>query len=212
MTTTPAPSASGERATQGSSAFEFRGGSRYTVILLAVVLPFAWLAVLYFALANLLSEVALERGASKQTETRLEELEREVQALRSELAAAPRTAKSSPLRKSKKPDKSEDELEDAAPEDEPEPEDAPPEDAKAKAAEKVSRKIPQKYAKLSVSQMEKEISKLEESLASLEGSFSNPKVAANPQARKELQAKYAQGKKDLSDLMAAWEIKAEQGQ
>lgn len=81
---------------------------------------------------------------------------------------------------------------------------------KAKSAEKTARKIPHKYAKMSVQQMESEISKLEESLASLEGSFSNPKVAANPQAMKELQAKYAAGKKDLADLMAAWEVKAEQ--
>jgi hypothetical protein len=138
-TPAPAPTAgsSSERATQGSSAFEFRGGPRYTPILLAVVLPFAWLAVLYFALANLLSEVTLERGASKQTETRLEELEHEVQALRSELAGAPRTAKTTPNRKGgKKPSKAEDEEpEDTAPEDE-ELEDAEPVDARAKAAER----------------------------------------------------------------------------
>jgi ATP-binding cassette subfamily F protein 3 len=79
---------------------------------------------------------------------------------------------------------------------------------KQKATTATARKIPHKYAKLSVNQMEAEIAKLEESLASLEGSFTNPKVAANPQAMKELQAKYAQGKKDLADLMSAWEIKA----
>lgn len=83
-------------ATQGSSAFAFRGGPRYTPILLAVVLPFAWLAVLYFALANLLSELALDRNANEASEARLEQLEREVQTLRSELAGAPRTAKQKP--------------------------------------------------------------------------------------------------------------------
>jgi hypothetical protein len=127
------PASASERATQGSSAFEFRGGPRYTPILLAVVLPFAWLAVLYFALANLLSEVTLERGASKKTETRLEELEHEVQALRSELAGAPRTAKSTPNRKTgKKSSKSEDEEpEELPPEEDEEPEDAEPADARA---------------------------------------------------------------------------------
>jgi ATP-binding cassette subfamily F protein 3 len=82
---------------------------------------------------------------------------------------------------------------------------------KAATPAAAARKIPHKFAKLSVQQMEKEIAKLEETLASLEGSFSNPKVASNPQAMKELQGKYDQGKKDLVDLMAAWEIKAEQG-
>jgi hypothetical protein len=139
---TPAapPPAATDRATQGSSAFEFRGGSRYTPILLAVVLPFAWLAVLYFALANLLSEVALDDGASKQTETRIEELEREVKALRSEIAGAPRTGKTTPMRKAgRKPNKA-DELEDVEiggndePDDAAEPDDAD-DDAKAKAAE-----------------------------------------------------------------------------
>jgi ATP-binding cassette subfamily F protein 3 len=79
---------------------------------------------------------------------------------------------------------------------------------KQRAGDATTRKIPHKYAKLSVAQMEKEIGKLEETLASLEGSFSNPKVAANPQAMKELQNKYTLGKKDLAELMAAWEIKA----
>lgn len=82
---------------------------------------------------------------------------------------------------------------------------------KQQAGAASGKKIPHKFAKLSVAQMEKEISKLEETLASLEGSFSNPKVAANPQAMKELQNKYTQGKKDLAELMAAWEIKAGEG-
>jgi hypothetical protein len=100
----PAPAGEGvpgDAATQGSSAFTFRGGRRYTPALLAVVLPFVWLAVLYLALANLLSEHALDRAAARDTEARIEELERELQALRSEIAGAPRTNKSMPTRKSK---------------------------------------------------------------------------------------------------------------
>jgi ATP-binding cassette subfamily F protein 3 len=83
---------------------------------------------------------------------------------------------------------------------------------KEKSAPRPAAKIPHKFAKLSVQDMEKQIGKLEETLASLEGSFSNPKVAANPQAMKELQTKYAQGKKDLAELMSAWEIKAAETQ
>jgi ATP-binding cassette subfamily F protein 3 len=66
-----------------------------------------------------------------------------------------------------------------------------------------------KFAKLTVQQMEQQIAKLESDLASLEGSFSNPKVAANPQGLKELQSKYDAGKKDLAELMLAWEQKAQ---
>lgn len=75
------------------TAFAFRGGPRYTPVLLAVVLPFAWLAVLYLALANLLSEHALDRSSAKETQTKIDELEREVQSLRSEISGAPRTPK-----------------------------------------------------------------------------------------------------------------------
>ncbi len=70
-------------------------------------------------------------------------------------------------------------------------------------------KINQKFAKLSVQQMEQQIARLESDLASLEGSFSNPKVAANPQGMKELQSKYAAAKQDLTELMQAWEQKAQ---
>ncbi len=104
LVSAPAPSSGGaDPATQGSSAFAFRGGPRYTPILLAVVLPFAWLAVLYFALANLLSETALDRSASEETEAKVEALEREIQTLRSEIAGAPRTKKSKPSRPKPKP-------------------------------------------------------------------------------------------------------------
>lgn len=88
---------SGEAPAQGT-AFSFRGGPRYTPVLLAVVLPFAWLAVLYLALANLLSEHALDRSSARETQTKIEELEREVQSLRSEISGAPRAAKSKPKR------------------------------------------------------------------------------------------------------------------
>jgi hypothetical protein len=97
----PAQNGGADPATQGSSAFAFRGGPRYTPVLLAVVLPFAWLAVLYLALANLLSESALDRSNKEATEARLEQLERELQTLRSELAGAPRTAKQKPKREPK---------------------------------------------------------------------------------------------------------------
>lgn len=92
------PAARTEGPTRASSAFEFRGGPRYTPILLAIVLPFAWLAVMYFALANLLSESALDRGSSKDTDAKIEQLERELRALRSEVSGAPRTAKTKPKR------------------------------------------------------------------------------------------------------------------
>jgi hypothetical protein len=90
------------RAVQGTSSFRF-DGPRYTPILLAVVLPFAWLAVFYFALANLLTDHALDRKAASQTEDKLDALERELQALRSELAGAPRTAKTEAPRAKPKP-------------------------------------------------------------------------------------------------------------
>lgn len=86
-------------ATQGSAAFSFVGGPRYTPVLLAVVLPFAWLAVLYLALANLLSEHALDRSSARETQSKIEELEREVQSLRSEISGVPRTAKSKPTKR-----------------------------------------------------------------------------------------------------------------
>jgi len=68
----------------------------------------------------------------------------------------------------------------------------------------------QKFAKMSMEQIEKAIANFEETLAHLEGSFANPKVAANPQAMKELKGKYEQAKKDLAEHMAAWEMKGEQ--
>jgi ATP-binding cassette subfamily F protein 3 len=77
-----------------------------------------------------------------------------------------------------------------------------------KAASAPRPKVNLKYAKLTVPQLEQQISKLEETLASLEGSFANPKVAANPQAMKELRSQYDAGKKDLADLMTTWESKA----
>ena len=62
---------------------------------------------------------------------------------------------------------------------------------------------------MTVQQIEQAIAKIEENLANLEGSFANPRVAANPQAMKELRAKYDHGKKDLAEHMAAWEVKGE---
>ncbi len=67
----------------------------------------------------------------------------------------------------------------------------------------------QKFSKKSIQEIEQAIAKLEETLASLEGSFTNPRVASNPQAMKELKAKYDQAKKDLAEHMAAWETKAQ---
>jgi hypothetical protein len=97
--TPEAAAGAADAATQGSSAFAFRGGPRYTPILLAVVLPFAWLAVLYLALSNLLSKHAIERGAMEEARDQIEALEGEVQALRTQMAGAPRTAKKAPTRK-----------------------------------------------------------------------------------------------------------------
>ncbi len=81
-----------------AGAFEFRGGPRYTPILLAVVLPFAWLLALYLVLAHLLAEYGLDRAEAVDTQKKIEELEQEVQALRSEMAGSPRGGKSKPKR------------------------------------------------------------------------------------------------------------------
>lgn len=91
-----APTATSNEPAPASSAFAFRGGPRYTPILLAVVLPFAWLAVLYFALANLLAETALDRRAAQDSEAKIEALEQDLQRLRSELAAPSKRAKPKP--------------------------------------------------------------------------------------------------------------------
>jgi ATP-binding cassette, subfamily F, member 3 len=80
----------------------------------------------------------------------------------------------------------------------------------ARGHESARKKLTHKFAKSSVAEIEKAIARLEEELANLEASFGNPKVAAHPQALKELQRKYEQGKKDLAEHMAAWEIKSEQ--
>lgn len=94
---TALPSAPG----QGGSAFAFSGGPRYAVITLAVVLPFLWLAVLYFALANLLSEAALGRGEQRELRERVEQLEGDLEAMRAESVSAPRMSKSKPKPKTK---------------------------------------------------------------------------------------------------------------
>ncbi|MCL2648732.1 MAG: ABC-F family ATP-binding cassette domain-containing protein [Phycisphaerales bacterium] len=81
---------------------------------------------------------------------------------------------------------------------------------KRKAAAKTKAKTPQKFGKLTVQELEQKITQMESDLASLEESFANPRVTANPQAMKELAGKYEQGKRDLAELMAAWEAKAEE--
>ena len=83
----------------GPSAFAFRGGPRYAVLVLAVVLPFVWLGVFYLSVASLVSEQALGSGDQRATEDRVEALEAEVQALRSEIASAPRMGKSKAKRR-----------------------------------------------------------------------------------------------------------------
>ena len=132
---TAAATGDADPATQGSSAFAFRGGPRYTPILLAVVLPFAWLAVLYFALANLLSETALDRSANQETEAKVEALERELQTLRTEIAGAPRTEKTKPTRPQATKPAPRGVTQPSAPEPDAEDEDAePPEDEPAPAS------------------------------------------------------------------------------
>ena len=84
------------------------------------------------------------------------------------------------------------------------------EKARQVAAPKAKPRLPHKFTKMSIPEIEKAISRLEEELANLEASFGNPRVAANPQAMKELQNKYDAGKKDLADHMAAWEVKSEE--
>jgi ATP-binding cassette subfamily F protein 3 len=64
-----------------------------------------------------------------------------------------------------------------------------------------------KFAKITLADIERQIAETERNIQSLEGSFGNPKVAANPAAMKELRAKYDAAKSTLADLMAAWESK-----
>ena len=52
---------------------------------------------------------------------------------------------------------------------------------KVRGAEAGRKKVAQKFAKMSVAELEKAIGKLEDQLANLEASFGNPKVAAHPQ-------------------------------
>jgi ATP-binding cassette, subfamily F, member 3 len=84
------------------------------------------------------------------------------------------------------------------------------EQTRAPAETKAKRRLPHKFAKLSVTEIENAIAQLEADLADIESSFADPRIAANPQALKELQQKYEQGKKDLAEHMTAWEIKSEQ--
>lgn len=84
-------------------AFEFRGGPRYTPMLLAIVLPFVWLAALYLVLAHLLSQHSLALEQAKDTQAEIADLQAELQALRSEISGAPRSAKSRPTKAKPKP-------------------------------------------------------------------------------------------------------------
>jgi hypothetical protein len=93
---TPAPV-----LTPTTGAFAFRGGPRYTPMLLAIVLPFVWLLALYLALGHLLSQHSLTLEQAKDTKAQIDELEQELQALRSEIAGAPRGAKAKPTKKAK---------------------------------------------------------------------------------------------------------------
>ncbi|MCL2639461.1 MAG: ABC-F family ATP-binding cassette domain-containing protein [Phycisphaerales bacterium] len=79
-----------------------------------------------------------------------------------------------------------------------------------KVAAAKPKRVVGKFAKMTVADLELAITRLEGDLASLEGSFGNPQVAANQQAMKELMSKYEQGKRDLAELMTAWEAKAEE--
>jgi hypothetical protein len=89
--------------TATTRAFEFRGGPRYTPILLAIVLPFVWLLALYLALGQLLSQHSLTLEQAADTRTEIDALELELQALRSEVAGAPRAAKTKPIKRADKP-------------------------------------------------------------------------------------------------------------
>lgn len=86
-----------------ASAFEFRGGPRYTPMLLAIVLPFVWLAALYLLLAHLLSQHSLTLEQAKDTQAQIVDLQAELQALRSEISGAPRSAKTKPAKTKAKP-------------------------------------------------------------------------------------------------------------
>lgn len=67
-----------------------------------------------------------------------------------------------------------------------------------------------KYARLSLEELESRIIHLEGEVSAMEARFGDPKVAANPQAMRELQEGYERGKRELGELNAAWELKAEE--
>jgi hypothetical protein len=95
------PRAPGVRPTNQSSEFGFRGGPRYTPILLAIVLPFVWLLALYLMLNHLLSQHSLTLEQAKDGKAELDKLGHELQALRSEIAGTQRSAKTKPAKANK---------------------------------------------------------------------------------------------------------------
>lgn len=91
--------------------------------------------------------------------------------------------------------------------------------AAAKAAEQARKKKEQqkatgkpklhaKYARMTVAQIEVEIAKTEKLITDIEISFALPELASNRSELAKLQATYDARKRDLEDLMAAWESKA----
>jgi hypothetical protein len=95
------PRAPAAPLTSTASEFKFRGGPRYTPMLLAIVLPFVWLLALYLMLSHLLSQHSLTLEQAKDSRAEIEALGHELQALRSEIAGAPRSAKSKPAKRDK---------------------------------------------------------------------------------------------------------------
>jgi ATP-binding cassette subfamily F protein 3 len=81
----------------------------------------------------------------------------------------------------------------------------------AKAAQKVAKPkvaVDPKLAKLTIQELEGRIMEAEGELQSLDASFANPRVAANPQALRELKSTYDKKKQQLASLNAAWESRA----
>lgn len=91
--------------------------------------------------------------------------------------------------------------------------------AAARAAEQAKKKKEQqkaankpkvhaKYARMTLAQIEAEIARTEKEITDIEISFALPEIASNRSELAKTQAKYDIKKRELNELMAAWEAKA----
>lgn len=89
---TPPPS-----TTSGSASS--KGRPQLLVLALASVVSFAWLAAFYLVMTSLLARYAVEHDVADDDRARVESLAREIEAVRTELRAAPTSAKPKPTPK-----------------------------------------------------------------------------------------------------------------